>query len=80
MSNQADVKKYEEFFSQHGYTIKRDNTVVEAEAVVGKFKVRLISSIKPPSNGAEEAEGQEKDENEENYDGETNEINVYITK
>ncbi len=78
----TDVSGLEETFKNNGWSIARENTLVELTKTTGKYTVRLLSNIKSPSNFDQEQEGQQNQEQgEENpYNGDMNEVSILITK
>lgn len=57
--NLNDLTTYEKEFKNGGWTVARENTLVELTKSVGAYTVRLLSNIKTPSQfGDEENEGQ----------------------
>lgn len=80
--NLNDLSNYEKEFNKGGWTVNRENTLVELSKTVGAYQVRLLSNIKTPTQFDEE-EGQQqekKEDQEENFEGEMNEVTICVTK
>lgn len=81
--NLNDLSSYEKEFNSKGWSLSKDNTLVELSKDVGAYKVRLLSNIKTPTQfDNEENQEQEKQsgEEEENFEGEMNEVTICVTK
>lgn len=81
--NLNDLEAYEKEFKNGGWTVTKDNTLVEISKTAGAYQVRLLSNIKTPTQFDEEEnqnnEGQQNNE-ENDYQGEMNEITICVTK
>ncbi len=81
--NLTDLATYESNFQAEGWTISKENTLVELHKKVGKYDVRLLSNVKAPSNFGDEQEGEkqpEKEQGEEDFNGDMNEVSILVTK
>jgi hypothetical protein len=47
--NIKDLTSYEKEFKNGGWSIARENTLVELSKMVGAYEVRLLSNIKTPT-------------------------------
>lgn len=81
LENPNDLASYETEFKKGGWTITKENTLVELSKTVGAYQVRLLSNIKTPTQFDEEGqEEKKKEEEDENFEGEMNEVTICITK
>jgi hypothetical protein len=76
------VSGLEENFKNNGWSIARENTLVELTRTTGKYTVRLLSNIKSPSNFDQNEENQQNEQQQEEdpYNGDMNEVTICVTK
>ena len=81
--NLNDLEAYEKEFKNAGWSVSKENTLVELSKTNGAYLVRLISNIKTPTqfDQDENQNNQNQQENDENdYQGDMNEITICVTK
>ncbi len=82
--NLNDLEAYEKEFKNGGWTITKENTLIELSRTTGAYQVRLLSNVKTPTQFDDEENNnnnQEQQNNDENdYQGEMNEVTICVTK
>ncbi len=80
-SNLTDVTEFQNEFKTQGWSIKKENTLVELSRTNGKYSIYLLSNIKSPTNFQnQEQEKPQEGQEQEQYDGDMNEVTICIVK
>jgi hypothetical protein len=82
-SNLTDLSEHQARFSDKGWALQRDATLVELSKTTGAYTVRVLSNIKSPSQfneGEEEGQQDQEGEGQEDYKGEMNEVTICVSK